>query len=182
MSAPSIPPDQTQGTPQKPWRIVSRRGVLASLITIALVITGGALFWSAQADTPSVSVDSLQSLPDTTALPHHVTAYYFHTTYRCTSCRKIEAYSLEAIEKGFPQELKDGRLVWRVVNVEEQGNEHFVKDYQLYTKSLVLVEENDSTQVRWENLAKVWELLGDKDGFVRYVQDNTRAYLTTGQQ
>ncbi len=33
--------------------------------------------------------------------PHRVIAYYFHTTYRCASCRAIEAYSREAIESAF---------------------------------------------------------------------------------
>ena len=47
-----------------------------------------------------------------------VIAYYFHTTYRCSSCRKIEAYSHEAIESGFPMELKDGALQWRVIIVD----------------------------------------------------------------
>jgi len=37
---------------------------------------------------------------------HKVVAYYFHTNTRCDTCRKIEAYSHEAIEEGFKTELK----------------------------------------------------------------------------
>jgi hypothetical protein len=30
----------------------------------------------------------------------------------------------------------------------------------------------------WKNLEKVWQLLQDKPKFLRYVQDETRGYLT----
>jgi hypothetical protein len=111
-------------------------------------------------------------------LPHRVTAYYFHTTTRCASCKAIEAYSHEAIESAFADELEDGRLVWKVVNVDIKGNEHFMKDYDLYTKSLVLVNEVRGKPAQWKNLEKVWQLLQDKPKFLRYVQDETRGYLT----
>jgi len=115
----------------------------------------------------------------TAALPleHQVIAYYFHTDYRCASCRQIEAYSHAAIDSAFAAELASGRLVWRLVNLDEKGNEHFVKDYALFTKSLVVVEEAKGQRVRWKNLAKVWELLPNKAAFYGYVQDEVRAYL-----
>jgi hypothetical protein len=112
--------------------------------------------------------------------PHRVVAYFFHTTYRCASCRAIEANSREAIENTFAEELKDGRLVWKRVNVEVKGNEHFVKDYKLYTKSLILVNEIRGKPTEWKNLEKVWQMLQDKPKFLRYVQDETRAYLAKG--
>lgn len=73
-------------------------------------------------------------------------AYYFHGNFRCQTCRKIEALSREAVESGFPEDLKAGRLEWRVINVEEPGNEHFIQDYQLFSKSLVLVAKEGSKQ------------------------------------
>jgi len=111
-------------------------------------------------------------MPDRT-----VVAYYFHGDFRCQTCRKIEALSREAVESGFPEDLKAGRLEWRVINVEESGNEHFIQDYQLFSKALVLVAKEDSKQTRWKNLQKVWTLVGDKEPFIQYVQDEIRAYL-----
>lgn len=111
------------------------------------------------------------------ALPHRVVAYYFHTTYRCATCRAIEAYAREAIESAFAEDIASGRLVVKSVNIEVKGNEHFVKDYALYTKSLVLVNEVRGRKPEWKNLEKVWQLVQDKPKFLRYVQDETRAYL-----
>jgi hypothetical protein len=130
------------------------------------------------------SVDSKSSAPKPSdsqnprvTSAQKVLAYYFHGTQRCPTCRKLEAYSAEAIEKGFGEALKRGNLEWRGVNVDEPLNKHFVKDYQLYTKSLVIVKMQGGKQVEWKNLEKIWELVGEKDDFVRYVQDEVSAYL-----
>ena len=106
-----------------------------------------------------------------------VVAYYFHGNMRCMTCRKIEAYTKEAMETGFPEALKDGRLELRVVNVDEPDNEHFVQDYQLVTRSVVIAEFEGERQKQWKNLQQVWELVGNKQAFLKYVQDQTGSYL-----
>jgi hypothetical protein len=108
---------------------------------------------------------------------NRIVVYYFHTTYRCESCRKIEAYTREAVESFFAADLEQGRVVWKLVNTDEKPNKHFIKDYQLYTKSVVLSEVIGGKQQRWKNLPKVWELLGDKPGFLLYIQEETGDYL-----
>ena len=104
-------------------------------------------------------------------------AYYFHVTVRCITCRTIESYSMEAIDRGFPEELKKGVIEWRPVNVQLVENRHFIQDYRLFTRSLVLVKVKDGKQVEWRNLEKVWELVGDKEAFLRYVRANVTTYL-----
>jgi hypothetical protein len=106
-----------------------------------------------------------------------IIAYYFHTTYRCATCRRIEAYSKEAIDLGFAPELANGRLEFRLVNIELPENQHFAQDYKLFTKSLVLVRMRDGKQVEWKNLSQVWELTGEHDAFLSYVRGEVRNYL-----
>jgi hypothetical protein len=156
---------------------MSRPKILSVALVLALT-TSVALLAAAQARPLAKPKKPAAARADTAAAAHRVVAYYFHTNFRCVNCRRIEAYSREAVEAAFPQELKDGRLIWKVVNVEEKGNEHFVKDYQLYTKSLVLVDEAGGKRTRWKNCTKVWEFLSDKEGFLRYVQGEVRGYLT----
>lgn len=106
-----------------------------------------------------------------------VIVYYFYGALRCSSCLKIEQYSREAIEKYFGSELKSGKLVFRAINVEEKGNEHFMSDYRLYTKSLVLSLIKNGEEIKSENLVKVWEYLGNKDKFYEYIKSNLGLYL-----
>ena len=110
---------------------------------------------------------------------HKVVAYFFHTNTRCSTCIKIEEYSHEAIEKGFPDELKNGTLELRVVNYEQTENRHFIQDYKLVSKSLVLVNFVDGKQTKWMNLKLVWQLTGHKDAFLNYVRKEVRSYLSS---
>jgi hypothetical protein len=111
---------------------------------------------------------------------HKVIAYYFHTNTRCSTCIKIEAYSKEAIEQGFSEELKKGTLEMRIVNYENPENRHFMQDYKLVSKSLVLVNMVDGKQTEWTNLKVVWQLTGRKDAFLNYVRKEVRSYLAKG--
>src|SRR4030042_183035 len=77
-----------------------------------------------------------------------VIACYFHGSFRCYTCTNMEKYSREALEANFKDALASGRLEFRAVNVEERGNEHFAKDYQLYTKSLILSLVKDGKEVK----------------------------------
>jgi len=127
-------------------------------------------------DTITTVKDSIE----TDGIPeqlHKVIAYYFHGSRRCSSCRKIEAYSQEAIEQGFANELEEGKLEWIVINTDLPQNKRFVEDYQLYTKSLIISKVEDGKQIEWKNLEKVWELLRNKKAFLKYVQDEVRALL-----
>ncbi len=106
-----------------------------------------------------------------------VVAFYFHGNYRCSNCKKIEQYSCEAIEKYFKEQLKTKKLVFNIINTDFPENKHFVEDYQLYTRSLVIAEFKDGKQVKWKDLTKVWDYLNDRDKFYEYVQSEIQQYL-----
>jgi hypothetical protein len=108
---------------------------------------------------------------------HYVVAYYFHGNSRCATCRNLEQLSRQALEEGFPGELESGRLVFRSVNVDLEENRHYIGEFGLYTKSLVVVQMNGDTTVRHKNLTRIWELVREPDAFLAYVREETGAYL-----
>jgi hypothetical protein len=134
---------------------------------------------SPEQDEPIVSqVTTTPPLEESPAEAEHtVVAYYFHGVKRCQTCLRIEQFAHEALEAGFPEEMESGVLEWYAVNVEEPPNQHFIADYELTTRSLVLVDVEGGAQTRWKNLSRVWELVGDRETFVRYVLEETQAYL-----
>jgi hypothetical protein len=81
---------------------------------------------------------------------------------------------------GFADALKRGSMVWRMVNVDQPANQHFIKDYELYTKSVVLVKMRDGKQAAWKNLDRVWELLNDQAAFQKYVTDEVKQFVEKG--
>ena len=107
----------------------------------------------------------------------YVVAYYFHGNYRCSNCRTIEQYSREAIEENFLYQLEKKKLIFKVMNIDLPENQHFIQDYQLYTRSLIIAEFRDGKQVSWKNLTKVWEYLRDRDKFHEYVRSEIQKSL-----
>lgn len=105
-----------------------------------------------------------------------VKVYYFHGNKRCITCKKLEAYTQEALEKYFAENLKSGDVQFEAVNIDNAESEHFIKDYNLYTKSVVLSEIKNGKETKWKNLDKIWSLVSNKDEFLAYIQNNLNSF------
>lgn len=137
----------------------------------------------APAAPPSRSAEPVRSAEPTPSEPappnaeHRVIRVaYFHATARCVTCRRIEQQAHDAVEGDFAGELAAGEVVWTTVNVDEPENRHFIQDYRLYTKSVIVSELVDGREVRWKNLDQVWQLVRDQEAFSRYVVGEVRAF------
>lgn len=106
-----------------------------------------------------------------------VVAYYFHGAFRCPTCHKLEQYAKEVIEADFKDALASGNLEFKVVDVEDKENEHYVNDYQLYTKALILSLVKDGKEIRSKNLEKIWEYVGNKQKYYDYVKNEVADFL-----
>ena len=145
-------------------------GMALSVATfVTLGITGITGFSSTQAEVGRDPGDSSS----------RVVAYYFYPTARCATCRKLEAFAQEVIENDFASGLQDGRLEWRPVNVQEDGNGHFIQDYDLVTKSVVLVKMKGHEQISWKNLDKIWQLVWNKEDYQNYVRTELQDFMGT---
>ena len=105
-----------------------------------------------------------------------VVAVYFHNNVRCATCKTIEAYTKEALEQSFRDEIASGAVHVRVIDTDENGNQQYMADYGLYTKAVVVVLYKDGKQVKFKNLQKVWELTGNKNDFMKYIKDAVARY------
>lgn len=147
-------------------------GLLLSL-TFVGVATAADSSQVAAPDTLKAVSSSVEVVPAT----DQVFAYYFHGDQRCATCYKLESYSLEALKTGFEPQLDDSLLIWKTVNYDQKENKHFIDDYKLYTKALILSRVRDGKQVAWKNLDQIWQLVGDKDKFLTYVETETYKFL-----
>lgn len=101
------------------------------------------------------------------------TVYYFHGAQRCMTCNKIEAMTRAAVKAEFKDEVAAGKIALKSVNLDEAGNEHFVQDFQLSTRSVVVQHG-----AKFERLDKVWQLVhGDEAQFQDYIVDGVRRNL-----
>lgn len=106
--------------------------------------------------------------------------YYFHGNMRCRTCKTIEALTTQAVEKLFPKGLKDKSVELRAVNVEMTENEHYVEDYKLSIRSVVISRMKADEEVDWERLDRVWELVGDESAFIDYLSEEMKSFTKKG--
>jgi len=144
------------------------------LIILAVVISLYA--FSGNANSQKVAVDPVVETGSSVS-DSKVVAYYFYTTARCVSCRKIEQYTKESLEKYFFDEIASGKVDFQMINIDEPQNKHFIQYYQLYTKSVVLSKVAYGKEEKYKNLDKVWQLLRNKEKFYSYIKDETEKFL-----
>lgn len=132
------------------------------------------------AAAPVAAKDSRAPAPETKAPPVKLVVYYFHTTARCYTCRLIENYSAETVHQRFAAETGAGKIEWRTVNVQEPANRHFIRKYQLFTKSVVVVRLENGEEVKHKVLNDTWNLVDRKPAFQSYVEREVRGMLQGG--
>jgi hypothetical protein len=128
----------------------------------------------ALAGAVSAATASPQKAPPDAAATPATLVYYFHATTRCATCRTIEAYAHETVSSRFSSDLQARRLEWRAVNVDEPANRHFIRDFRLYTRSVVVVDAKDPK--RFKVLDRVWQLVRNKPAFQAYVEQEIRSF------
>lgn len=108
---------------------------------------------------------------------HHLVVYYFMSTYRCPSCIYIEKTTETVVNTVFAEQVKSGRVAFKVINIDEPGNKHYDTDYKLYAQSVILSDVKEGKELRWTNLDKVWKLLNNDTEFKAYVTKEIKTYL-----
>jgi hypothetical protein len=107
-----------------------------------------------------------------------VIVFYFHRTERCTTCKAIEADTDRIIKIIFAQQLAEGTLKWIPFNLDDEGGEELRKQFDINSSTLLVAKVINGDYVKHKKLEKVWELVGKKEDFSRYVIDEINMYLS----
>jgi len=127
-------------------------------------------------DLPAVPQEVVATQPGVAADAVLVT--YFSSDVRCATCVRIERLTRETVERKFGPELASGRIAFRTVNLDGPGNEYFVRDYSLISKTVIVSDLAKGQEVRWENLQQVWTKHKDERAFEAYLVDAVRRHLS----
>lgn len=157
------------------------RVVIALLVTGLVAING----WGSETTGSKNKAPAQAKAPDASsenggkavAQVPALTIYYFHGHVRCTNCINFEHFTEELLKKDFAEDFKSGRIQWKVINVDLPENGHYVNEYKLFTKSLVLVRHPASGKNSFKNLTDIWKFAGDKAQFQAYVKSEIEKML-----
>jgi small redox-active disulfide protein 2 len=130
---------------------VNRMKQMITLLLLAVVGASLALMAMREMKRPMATETA-------TLAPQGTTVYYFYGNHRCATCNLIEQLTLKAI--------KDKAVTYKAVNLDERANEHFVKDFQLDARVVVIQKDG-----KFKKMEKVWDLVhGDEEAFIAYIQ------------
>lgn len=147
-----------------------RKHFVRHLLVVAVVVTATQ---SAHLVGSTRAEDSAEAAPS-----HQVVACYFHRTNRCPTCKKISSYIEEAVEAGFADEIKAGTVKVKMVDFQDAKNQKVTEAYKITGPTLVLMDIHDGKVKSWKPAPKVWSLVGKKNDFFKYVQQELKDYLT----
>lgn len=160
-----------------------------TLLLIAIAFGGAAMALKNQLDQPvsvaTVSAPSAETeappeqtqKPDTARADSVIKVTYFTTEVRCPSCLRIEDWTRQTVETRFPDQVEEGTVAFKMINVNLPQNRHYIQDYQLVSKSVVVAEFKNGELGQWFNLQDVWIKLSDQAAFEAYVGDTVKALL-----
>jgi hypothetical protein len=102
-----------------------------------------------------------------------VEAIYFHNTRRCGWCVNLQKSSQEALEELYAVELKNGKVNFSSVNLQQPEGAELAKRYQINSVSFVVISGDEST-----NLTQAG-LMGRRDPeiFKKAIKEAVDAYL-----
>lgn len=152
------------------------RGLLLAVALGSLAVWGAREIRRSQAIAGAAAAPKVAEKAPAVA-GNQVVMTYFRSGTRCVSCKKIEALTTETAQKDFASELASGKLVFRVLDVDEPANNHYTKDYQLASKSVIISLHVDGKEASWMNMEKIWDLLDAPEAFRAYLAEPIRKHL-----
>lgn len=82
-----------------------------------------------------------------------VEVLYFHGKQRCATCMAIEKNAKEAVGARFADELKNGKVVFRSIDISKAENEKIAEKYEVTWSSLFVCKWKDGKETH-ENLTE----------------------------
>lgn len=67
-----------------------------------------------------------------------VEVLYFFGKNRCISCMNIERYTKEVLDENFSKEIKEGKIVYKMIDYTLTENERIAEKYEVAWSSLLI--------------------------------------------
>jgi len=79
----------------------------------------------------------------------------FHSTHRCMTCNAIEANTKYTLQTYFAKEVADGKITFRLINVDEEANEAIAEKFEAFGTALFInvIVNGKETQIELTDFA-----------------------------
>ena len=116
--------------------------------------------------------------PQLEELPAALVVFCFHGNRPTARSGQIESLTHQVLQESFAKELKDGRLMWRVVNYEEPKNVNLVRECQVTEPSIILADGRLGKTRLWKGFApRTWDMVDKPKAFMDLMRSEIRKSL-----
>ncbi len=107
-----------------------------------------------------------------------VEVIYFHSKKRCPTCMAIEKNAKVVVDSLFSEELKNGTVVYKTVDISTPEGERIADKYEVTWSSLYINKWKDGVETR-ENMTDFGfgNARKNPDGFKKGVADKIRQFM-----
>ncbi len=100
-----------------------------------------------------------------------VVVYYFHPDYRNFICNKVERMTQEAVVQNFAEEVENGKLEFRSIDITKKENRPLVQNYEIGigNRVVVLARVFDFKDEDVRKPGSVWRLAIDEVRYKEYI-------------
>jgi len=126
----------------------------------------------------SNSISQSRDLPMSKAgqAAEKIEVVHFHATQQCWSCKTVGEFALKTIKDKFPEDYKNGTIVFKDINGELPENRDLVIKYQASGSSL-FINAITNGQDKIEEDVNVWRLINNESQFVNYFENKLKTLL-----
>lgn len=98
-----------------------------------------------------------------------VEVFVFHATRRCISCITIGKFAKETVDQYFQQELKEGKIEFREINIDLPENRALAQKFQA-SGSALFINAIRNGQDNINEDVQVWRLVQNESQFKSYLK------------
>jgi rhodanese-related sulfurtransferase len=117
------------------------------------------------ADKSKCETDKSSSVTTTNA-KNHLEVYAFHGTRQCETCKNMKANTKATLDKYFSEEMKSGKIVFQIIDVDDPKNEKLAEKFQATGTALMVdnVVNGKDNIIDWSDFA--FDKANDAQAFV----------------
>lgn len=86
-------------------------------------------------------------------MKNYVEVMYFHGKQRCATCIAIDKNARMAVEENFAPQMKDGSVVYKVIDISKSENQAIAEKYEVTWSALFVVKHKDGKET-FENMTE----------------------------
>ncbi|MCX6727104.1 MAG: nitrophenyl compound nitroreductase subunit ArsF family protein [Candidatus Shapirobacteria bacterium] len=129
-----------------------------------------------------LSAQDQQPIPTqtiSTSLPsgsEKIEVLHFHATQQCISCINIGKFTKAVIEEKFPEEMQNGKIIFKTINIDLPENYKIANDYKVSGSALYINAIKDGNDNREEDTT-VWRLVTNEAQLKSYFEAKLKKLL-----